>query len=130
MPHSGEEHRKSEPIGGSDYFVIALRTSGLDDGGRAGLCDFFHAIGKGKNASEAATVPFNGNCAFIAPIFAGIDAAHLPRADSHGLSVAGIDDRIGLHVLANLPCEKQCASFFRRWSALGDDFQIDILQWP
>ena len=84
--------------------------------------------GKGKKASEAATVPFSGSWAFIAPILAGIYPAHLSGADADGLAVARIEDRVGLHVLANFPGEQQGALFFRRGRALGDHFQVGVLR--
>ena len=70
VAYAGKDHRQAQPVGGFDDFRIALRAAGLDDGGGAGFGDFFDAIGKGKKASEAATVPFSGSWAFIAPILA------------------------------------------------------------
>jgi hypothetical protein len=36
MPHAGKQHRHAQLIGGGDYFLPALRTSGLNDAGADG----------------------------------------------------------------------------------------------
>ena len=84
--------------------------------------------GKGKKASEAATVPCNGSSAFMRADSGGIDPTHLAGADADRLPVASVDDGIRLHVLANLPGKQQGARFFRRGRALGDNLEICVLQ--
>ena len=46
VPYTGEEHCQPQPVGGCDYFGIALRASGLDDGGCASSGNFLDAVGK------------------------------------------------------------------------------------
>ena len=48
VAHAGEDHGQAQAVGGFDDFLVALRASGLDDGGGAGFGDFFDAVGKGK----------------------------------------------------------------------------------
>ena len=59
--------------------------------------------GKGKKASEAATVPCKRQHRFHGADLAGIHAAHLAGADAYSLAVAGVENGIGLHVLADFP---------------------------
>jgi len=61
---------------------------------------------------------------------AGAIGVILSGADSDGLPVARVDDGVRLNVLADFPGKQKCANLFRRGSPLGNDFQIDILQWP
>ena len=61
--------------------------------------------GNGKNASEAATVPFKGSCGLHRANLARIDPAHLPGTHAHRLAVPHIYDRVRLHVLADFPAQ-------------------------
>ena len=45
---SGEEHGQAQAVGGGDNFLIALRASGLNDGGGSGFGDFLDAVGEGE----------------------------------------------------------------------------------
>ena len=58
-----------------------------------------------------------------------VDAAHLAGADADGLAVFGIDDGVGLDVLADFPGEEQGARFLGCGRASGDDFEVGVLQW-
>ena len=85
--------------------------------------------GKGKNASDATTLPCKSQ-----PVrrrldhrnLHGIHAAHLARADADRLPFARKHDRIRFHVLANFPRKEQRARFRRRRRALRHHLQIRI----
>ena len=49
-------------------------------------------------------------------------------AHAHRLPIAGIENGVRLHVLANFPSEKQRPFFFRRRRPLGHNFQIGLDQ--
>ena len=53
-----------------------------------------------------------------------VDAAHLARADTDGLTALGVDDGIGLHVLGYFPGEDQVVDLLLGRCALGHDFQV------
>ena len=69
---------------------------------------------KGKNASEAATLPCvrgsqpcGGVPRFSARSAPNSDAAHLPGADAYRRLVLGVDDGVGLHMLGHTEGENQ-----------------------
>ncbi len=100
---SGEKHGQAEAVGGFDDFGIALRASGLDDGGGSGFGDFFDAVGKGEEGVGGGDGALEGELGFHGADFGGVDARHLSGTDAYGLSVAGIDDGVGFDVLADFP---------------------------
>ena len=128
VANAGEEHGQAEAVGGGDDFGVALRASGLNDGGGSGLGDFFDAIGEGEEGVGGGDGAFQRELGFHGADLGGIYAGHLSGADADGLAVARVDDGVGLHVFADFPGEEQGAGFFRRGSALGDDFEIGVLQ--
>src|SRR5580692_4653753 len=84
MPHAGEYHGHSEPVGGGDYVVVADGSAGLDDGDGSGFGGFFDAVGEreksvgGDNASGERRLRFHHGD------FDGVDAAHLAGANADG----------------------------------------------
>jgi len=46
MPYPGKDHRHSVTVGGFDDFLVADGAARLNDGRRARLRDFFHAVGE------------------------------------------------------------------------------------
>ena len=61
VPYARKYHCQPQAVGGFNHLRIALRAAGLDHGRGSGLRDLFDAIRKGKNASEATTVPLSGS---------------------------------------------------------------------
>ena len=122
MPNSGKQHGQPEPVGGGDYFGIALRTAGLNDGGGSGSGNFFHAIGERKERVGGGNRALERQLRFHRANLGRIHAAHLTGSYADGLAVARIHDGVGLDVFAHLPGEEQCAGFFGRrgrvWSRL------------
>ena len=68
MPHPSKDHRQPQPVRGFDDFGIVYGASGLNGWLWLHSGNFLYAIGKGKEGSDAATVPLSGSTAFIAPI--------------------------------------------------------------
>ena len=86
--------------------------AGLNDGGGSGFGDFFDAVGEREEGVGRGDGALERQLGFHGADFGGIDAAHLSGADADGLSVAGVDDGVGLDVLADFPGEEQGAGFF------------------
>ena len=62
----------------------------------------------------------------MAPKAGGVHAAHLPGADAHGLAVAGVDNRVALHVLADAPGKDEAAQFLGGGRTPGDHLQLRL----
>ena len=87
--------------------------------------------GKGKNASDATTLPTSGSLVgrgLDHRDFHRVDAAHLPGADADRLPFAREHNRIGLHMLGHNPAEEHGAPLGVGGSALGDNFQSRVAQ--
>ena len=81
----------------------------------------------GKNASEAIAAPSSEEpaCAGLLDREAhGVHAAHLAGADADRGEVVGQHDRVGAHVLADLPGEEHLAPLGLGGLALGDDLHL------
>ena len=128
MADPGEEHGESETVGGGDNFRIALRAAGLNNGGGTSAGDFFHAVGEWEEGVRGGNRAFEWELGFHGADFGGVDAGHLSGADADGLAVAGVDDGVGFHVLADFPSEEQGAGFLGSGGAAGDDSYIRVLQ--
>ena len=128
MTNAGKEHGEAKMIGGGDDFRIALRTAGLNDGGRSGFGDFFDTVGKRKESVGRGDGACERELGFHGAKLRGVDAAHLAGANADGLSVARVDDGVGFDVLANFPRKEQGSGFFGRGGAFGHYFQICVLQ--
>ncbi len=118
MADSRKCHRDAKAVRCGDHFGVAHRAARLDNRRRACICNGFHTVWKGeKNASEAATVPGSGRAAFMAPKRGRIHAAHLAGADTYRLAeallLAGIDNCVRLHMLADLPGKEQSSGLVR-----------------
>ena len=78
----------------------------------------------------------SGNTAFMRAKPGGVHAAHLPRADAHGLAVASIHNGVRFDVLAYAPGKQQAAQLFgggrpprdHLQLAFGDPAGVGILQ--
>src|ERR1700676_4290916 len=125
---AGEEHGQSKTVGGADYFGVALRASGLDDGGGSGLGDFFDAVGKRKEGIGGGDCAVQQELSLHGADLGRIYSAHLSAADADGLAVAGVDDGVRFYVLADFPGEEQGAGLFGSGSAFGDHLEIGVLQ--
>ena len=120
VPDAGEDHGQTQTVGGGNDFGIFDGAAGLNESRGAVTAASSRPSGKGKNASEATTLPSERR-AFSAD-FDGIDAAHLARADGDDLAGAGVDDGIRFHVLGDFPGELECLPFFGGGGAVGLDF--------
>ena len=102
---------------------IVHRAARLDHGGRAGCGYSLKAVRKGKNASDAATQPQRQRGLHGAEP-CSVHAAHLPCADAEGLPLAGVNDGVGLDVLADAPGKEQAPQLLGRRRTPGDDLQF------
>src|SRR5271165_1904576 len=93
-----EQHGQPQPVGGFDDLRIALRTAGLNDCGGSRLSDFFDPIGEREESVRGGNCSLQRQLSLHGADLGGIDAAHLSRAYADGLTVARIDDGVGLHV--------------------------------
>ena len=82
--------------------------------------------GKGKKASEAATRPGERQHGLHGADLRGVHAAHLAGADADALAVAGVEDGVGLDVLADLPGEEQGAHLLGGGLPLGDHLEVGV----
>ena len=115
MAHAGHRHHDSGGIGGGDYLVVGLGTARLDHRRGAGLDQRGKSVGKrekrirgGHRPDGARRVPsmVGGRVARLLCGNAGrIDTAHLAGADTDGAAVAGEDDGVRFHMLADAPGE-------------------------
>src|ERR1019366_4455628 len=128
MSHPGEDHRQAKPVRGFDDLLIAHRTSGLDDGSRPRFGDFLDAVREGEEGIGGSHRALQGQLGLHGAKLACIDAAHLSSADAYRLAIARVENGVRLHVLADLPREKQRPSFFGRRRALRDNFQVGFGQ--
>src|ERR1700678_1082974 len=103
VAYSSEEHGQAQAVGGGDYFGVALRASGLNDGGCTRFGDFFHTIGKREKSVGCGYGSFQRELGLHGADLGGIDAAHLTSAHANGLSVASVDNGIRFNVFAHLP---------------------------
>ena len=114
-------------IGRGDDFVVAHRAAGLDDGFDAEFCGDIETVAEREECigGHNCTGDFES---FVLGLH-GCDAArdyatHLACADAERHLVAHVDDRIRLHVLADLPREHEIVELGRSRLALGDDPEI------
>ena len=121
---AGEDHGYAEAVGGGDYVLIFYRAAGLDDGGGSGLGYGFKAVGEGKEGVGGSHATLERQHGLHGAEASGVHAAHLAGADAQGLAVAGIDDGVRFHVLANAPGEEQAAQLLGSGRAPGDDFEF------
>ena len=109
MAHAGEDHGHAERSAAAITSWSLDRAAGLDDGGGSGLrlrLQGRRGTGKRVRCGDAALERQHGLHRAEA---CGVHAAHLARADTKGLAVAGIDDGVGFDVLAHPPGKEQAA---------------------
>ena len=105
-------------------FSIVDGAAGLDDGGCAGGGDGFKAVGEGEEGVGGGDAACEREDGLHGAEAGGVDAAHLAGADADGLAVAGVDDGVGLDVLADAPGEEQAAQFFGGGRTPGFDVEF------
>src|SRR5450432_2862527 len=109
MAYSREHHRHSPIVGGLDDLVVADRAPGLYGCRRAGLGGRDQPVRKREEglADDHAALEVEARLPGLPHGDPGaVDARHLARADPERLLAAAVDDRIRLHVLADLPAEQ------------------------
>ena len=111
---AGENHGNAQLIGGGNYVLILHRPPWLNDRGGSGLGNGFKAIGEGKEGIRGGDRALQRQNGLLRAESGGVHAAHLPRANAHGLAVARIDDGVRLDVLADAPGKEQAAQFLGR----------------
>ncbi len=57
LAHTGKHHGDPGGVGGGNDLGVSVGAARLDDGGRARGDDSVQPVGKGKKASDAATLP-------------------------------------------------------------------------
>ena len=105
VPHTGEDHGQAEPVSRFDDFGVALRAAGLDDRSCADSRDLLDSVGKGEKSVRGSDGAFQWKLRLHSTNLGRVYAAHLSRPDAHRLSIASVDDGVGLDVLTNFPCE-------------------------
>ena len=103
VPHTGENHREPQAIRSFDNLLVAYGSSRLNDRSRASPRDLFDPIGEREKRIRRRDRTLQWQNRFHSPDPAGVHPAHLSRTHPHRLPVARINDRIRLHMLANLP---------------------------
>jgi hypothetical protein len=106
---SGEDHCHVVLVRGVDHILVADGASGLNDRRRAGFGDDFYSVGKWEEGVGCGDTALEGEYGFHGTDLGGIDAAHLACADADTLAVLGVENCVGLHVLADFPGEKKVA---------------------
>src|SRR5215210_6094522 len=103
MSDPREDHRQIVLVGGVNYFLVADRASGLDDGGDSVTSGFVNTVAEGEKGvggeHRASDWKLRAGCAELDRINSG----HLPCADSNRLPLTRIDDGVRLGVLADRP---------------------------
>jgi hypothetical protein len=127
MPYAGKDHGKPEPVGSFDDLLIADGSSRLNNRRSASFCDFLNTVRERKKGVGRGDGSIERQHSFHCSDAAGIDTAHLPRAYTYTLAIAGVENRIRLDVLANLPRKEQSSLLLWRGGALGNDLQVGLL---
>src|ERR1700675_1697974 len=107
VSYPSKDHSQPQPVRSLDDLLIAHRASGLDNRGSPRSGDLLDAVREGKESIGGGHRPLQRQLRLHGAELARIDAAHLSRADAHRLPVAGVENGVRLHVLANLPREKE-----------------------
>src|SRR4051812_704099 len=124
MSYARKSHRHSALIRGGDHVRIANRSSGLNRGGRARFRGRNQTIWKRKKSVATYHAALKGKlrlAGFPDGDTAGIDPAHLSRADPERPTRADINDGVRFHVLDDAPAEKHPLQLLIRRLALRDD---------
>ena len=124
VTHSGKDHGEAEAVGGGDDVSVADGAAGLDDGGGAGLGDDLKTIGKREEGIGSGDASGERKHGFHGAEAGRIDARHLAGADAEGLAVAGVDDGVGLDVLADFPGKEERGELVGSGPALRDGFDV------
>src|SRR4051812_23312341 len=122
-----EDHRDAGRVRGVDDLEVALRPAGLDDRGHARVDRRLGAVGEREEGvrGERGALQLASRLARLVEREAdGVDAAHLPRADSHRREPVREHDRVRANVLAHLPAEQHLAPLGLARLALRDDLHL------
>ena len=109
MADSGENHCHAELIGGRDDVLVFDTAARLDDGGCAGGSYSLKSIGKGEEGVGGGDASSEWENGFDGAEPCRVDTAHLTGSNAEGLAVFGVNNGVGLDVLADAPCEEQAA---------------------
>ena len=127
VAHAGEDHGDAGFVSSCNHFASRIEPPGWITAVMPTLAALSRPSRNGKNASEAITEPADLQTSMFCldrSNTRGVHAAHLARADTDGLTVLGVDDGVGLHVLGDFPGEDQVVDFLFGRCALGHDFQV------
>ncbi len=124
MTHAGEDHGEAEAVGGGDDVGIANGAAGLDDGGCAGFSDDFKPIRKREEGIGSGDASGEREHRLHGAEAGRIDAGHLAGANAERLTVARVDDGVGLNVLADFPRKEERGELVGRRLTLRDGFDF------
>ncbi len=116
-----------QSVGGGDDFLVLDAAAGLDHGSGASRRNGLKAIGEGEEGVGGGDAALERQNSLHCTKLRGIHAAHLPGADAEGLTVFGVDDCVGLDVLADAPGKEQAAQLFCGRRTPGDDLQFGLV---
>ena len=127
MPRPREHHGHSAFIGRGDDFRVTYRTTGLNRCRGPGRSCGDQAVRKRKHCLAR-----HDRSAQIEPRFAGfphrnartVHPRHLSGTDPEGLFAAAVDDRVGLHVLADFPAKEHRGPFLGSRLAFRHDLEF------
>ena len=108
MPDAGENHSHAVFVRSLDDLWILEGPARLDEGTDASLGSHIDAIPKWEKCVRGQDTALDGQPGFRDANLCGIYTAHLSGADAHGLTFAGINDRIRLDMLHDFPGRPQC----------------------
>tara|TARA_B100000029_G_scaffold515104_1_gene620611 strand:- start:41 stop:430 length:390 start_codon:yes stop_codon:yes gene_type:complete len=96
MSLGGENHCYPVLVGCLDYFVVAQRTTRLDNRGDASLSGRIESIAKGEKGLAGARAPNCPSGSFLHCDTTGIDSVLLASANANGLAVLSQHDAVGV----------------------------------
>ena len=125
VPHTREDHRQPEPVGGGDDVRIAHRAARLNDrdspcfgNGLKAVREWEESVGRRDRSGQRQHGLLRTEPGRVHP-------THLARADTDCLSIAGVHDRVRLNVFAYTPGEQERALLLRGGFARGHGFHLD-----
>src|SRR5690606_32237079 len=127
VAHAGERHGNASFIRGINHFLVTHRAAGLDhraDADGSGIIDAITEREEGIGGHDRALDLQAGMLGLDGGDAGGIHPAHLTRANTDGLAIAGVDNGVGFDELGHLPGKDQVMDFLFGRRALGHYLEI------